>query len=287
MNSKSGPSSFFIAFLAMCSIAQAQAQTTLTTITVTAPKPNEVQGNNTSTFAFFSAFEYSGGSKGGDETDSEKPDDTPGQRTPADELSEYNDFNALPDALKNIITSSGILSAQLLQFFQNNGRIQVVEGLGVYQAQYTPGVLKLDAETLRSFGDGNADYHARVFVSSIAHEVGHAMDKTSFTGSTAAEYENYRAVREANAILNSMLVTSELENTLGIDVIMTGYGTDAQLTALFNNFAQNRQIDPLIDSLKNLVKSNTLNTQGLSDLNGDGSVDQYDRYRQDYNNGYR
>ena len=101
------------------------------------------------------------------------------------------------------------------------------------------------------------------------------------------QFLNYGSAAEARAMLNTMLVASQIESLGNVDVITTGYGTDVELTALFNAFAGHRNVGTLLAEFTEMFLSFPWTGEGARDADGDGKINQKDKLIDDYEKGRR
>jgi len=220
-------------------------------------------------------------------------EDAPGDQPeidPAFYLENNTEFKKLPTKLQALILASPMARNQMATLLRNGLTIEISANMGLYQAEYNPTDNKiiLDAATINDEFSSDADYAASIMISTIAHEIGHAlahMNALFPQATTLGEFIETYKLKEAFAILNSMLISSELEGSTGMDVINVGYATDGELTALFNAFAVHKNIDTLLSQYGDLF----INAEwpGGTDMDGDGKTSQKDKAISQYNDGYR
>lgn len=263
--------------------------TTLPTVTVTAPRPETVSGDSSSYAIYFDSGSGGGGGGGDPLDDHAGPIDDTGVRDFAGELLGNPEFLKLPEALRDIVLDSPRLTAQLADVLAAGVTINMSVDLGAYQAKYDPNTntMYLDKSTMDNFSS-DPDYASRILVGTLAHEVAHAMDDVNGWVAPASSLNEFIANQldaEARAMINTMLVASQIENSSSTNVITTGYATDGQLTQAFNSFAEHRNIDTLTAQFESFVRDTAW--VGGTDKNGDGNINQEDKFIEQYQGGAR
>lgn len=93
-------------------------------------------------------------------------------------LSTYDDFNALPEVLQQMILSSPTASSQMMQFFAAGGDIVFDTDLGITEGQYSvvngKPTITLSSQGIQAADDGNNDaYDNELLIGVLGHELGH------------------------------------------------------------------------------------------------------------------
>lgn len=179
---------------------------------------------------------------------------------PALKLSTYAAFTQLPERLQELVLASPTMTAQMIRFFEAGGRIEFVPGLGNFGGKYLPedNVIQLDESITTAMDPAadNYDYLNGVWISTLAHEVGHwSVGIDVWDGGSLPDYIDHRAVAEAMATVNSMVVAAEIEYLTDFNVTIAGYVSEAQLGPLYETFQNNHDLDALVDAVADLTKT--------------------------------
>lgn len=190
--------------------------------------------------------------------------------SPTIRLRYHSDFNQLPERMQEMVLASPTMTAQMIRFFEAGGTINFVEGLGNFGGRYDPEtqVIELD-ESINAMDPtaDNYDYLNGLWISALAHEVGHWVDGPQvWGGGPLSDYIDHRAVAEAMAIINSMVVAAEIEYLTDYNVTMMGYATDAQLRPLYETFQANHDLSALVDAIADLVKASERFTDDVTEF---------------------
>ncbi|WP_337243973.1 hypothetical protein [Luteimonas sp. gir] len=189
-----------------------------------------------------------------------------------------------------MITHTPTLALQLANFFTSGGTIDVSQSLGDMTAQYDRNglVIRIDANTVQTMMVGTNTYPNAddLMLSIVSHEAAHyILDMAGthifdVTGSEAA-YQAHQAQHEALAIANSMIAANEYALATGEVPTLMGYGSESVLRPHLNAFLTTGDFDTLINSLSGLVLDFPWNG---TDVNGDGVVNQRDKFSQEFRN---
>lgn len=199
------------------------------------------------------------------------------------------EFQKLPDTVKALVYASPTATEQMAALMQAGYSIDVTQNLNV-AARFDPNekVIQINAATMSYFSSGDAsdiEYQARMLISSISHEMGHAISHLNLFASvayTVNQYVDLLAAGEARSMMNQMLISSQLEAGGVRDIINSGYGSDGELTSAWNSFTSHKNVDTLLQQYKDMVLNYSWSGPGAVDLNGDGKVNMTDKYIQSW-----
>lgn len=165
-------------------------------------------------------------------------------------------YAALPAYAQNALMSSPTLVNQLATFMmQNSGDIQFKSNID-YLGRFingTPPMIEVHQDLLNALNNG--EYLAREgFLSTLAHELGHAMTATSGYVLDASSRSSFIASglqSEAYAVLNVMLSMHEVSLAgHGQFIVHTGGNASNAYETLYWQFAQDGNLDNLLASIK-------------------------------------
>lgn len=182
--------------------------------------------------------------------------------SPTARLRYHSDFNQLPERMQDMVLASPTMTAQMIRFFEAGGSIQFVSGLGNFGGEYTVDgagnpLIRLDDSIIlaKDAAGDSYEYLNSVWISTLAHEVGHwVLGVESWSGGSLADYIDHRAISEALATVNSMVVAAEIEYLSDFSVTMMGYATDSQLRPIYEAFQADHDLDALVAQISDLVK---------------------------------
>jgi len=221
-----------------------------------------------------------------DSADPTGPDDGMDDQT-RQFLESQPEFLKLPTALQEIVLNSPSATAAFAQFFAQGGTIN---GVAMSGAQYWDGNppridinQSLLSSALAAQASGNADnaqYYSRQLAGLLAHEVGHFMtDHLDWdTSGNLNEYIIYRTRLESLAIFAGLQMTQEM----GV-MPPHGYASPLNQYDLYQQYLQNGDWNATMNTIDSWVRN--FGWSGGADANGDGVVNQVDRYTSQYPGG--
>lgn len=122
-------------------------------------------------------------------------------------------------------------------------------------------VIRISDELLTSLNDGSA-YRLERFLGAVAHELGHAMthqEGFELDASGRQEYIESGYMNEAYAVVNAMLVMHEVTEAGVADIVpmmvFTGGNTGGAYEAFYAQFAQDADLDSMLTSITDHLKS--------------------------------
>lgn len=217
---------------------------------------------------------------------------------PSDEISEdarafllsQQSFKNLPKAVQQLILNSYVAASFAVQFFARGGSIVAGDLTAASPASYqdgNPPVITIDSDLIdfalaaeQQGNTGNAEFYAKNIAGLLAHELGHmATDHIDWdmTGN-ASEYVEYRARLESLAIMFGV----EIALNMGAE-IPSGYVNNLVAKGIYEQYISDGDWDAALNALDAQVKGTTWGN-GV-DLNGDGKIDQVDKFMSQYPGG--
>lgn len=211
-------------------------------------------------------------------------------------LNRTSQFDQLPERVRTWVNDSPMASGQFAQFFRDGGAIkpEAAEPLASYRER-TPPEIAINPSyypLVNLSGKSTELQEARLFAM-MAHEIGHhAINSRShpFTGTTREENVQYRAEHEARTMLNAFKIFDELREkdpSYRPRYDSIGYGSDLQMAVTYQNWTKHRDEKATVSELAGIVLAtrDSRTTQGLDnvpDYNGDGAVNNAERFRRDW-----
>lgn len=231
--------------------------TSLPRITVTGYRTDNFDGNDGAVFQtlFQSPFDMASSGEGiyTDHQEPEPPDNTEGY-DPDEVVQNSSFYQQLSAEAKEALLSSPTLVAQLAAFLQSGGIIQFGElspGTGEFQAGLNK--ITIDNSVLEALSSGGS-YSIETFLSTTAHELGHAMlNHAGYVLDTSSrqDYIDSGLRSEAYAVLNAMLALHEARNAGQANfTLMTGGNSGSTYEALYWTFVENGDLGALLDGIE-------------------------------------
>jgi|GEM_PF-6324566 len=262
--------------------------TDLPPVVVTAP--STVSGSYSGVYITFMGG--GGGSGPGPVDDHEQPIGPEDPPPPVDSktfLDGHPQFEKLTQQMQAWVLQSEKATNQFADFLKSGGQI-VLADRGAYSARYDPNsnTIILDKGTMERLvaGVGGHPQAEGLMFFAFAHELGHAV-----LAATSAypfnpygneiDWAEFRSKNEALSNANAMLIANELQAAdPSIQIPFSGYGGDQALRPLWNAFLIDHDFDSLINAMSDMVSNYPW--PGGVDLNGDGFINQIDRYIEEF-----
>lgn len=232
--------------------------TSLPRVTVTGYRTDSFDGNDGAIFQtlFQSPFDMASSGEGiyTDHQGPEPPDNTEGY-DPDEVVQNSSFYQQLSTEAKEALLSSPTLVAQLAAFLQSGGVIQFDNVPSGQTGQFLAGLNKItiDNSVLEALNSGDS-YAIETFLSSTAHELGHAMLNHAgyvFDTTSRQAYIDSGLRSEAYAVLNAMLALHEAKNAGQANfTLMTGGNSGGTYEALYWAFVGDGNLSGMLDAIE-------------------------------------
>ncbi|MFK3651487.1 XVIPCD domain-containing protein [Lysobacter enzymogenes] len=215
------------------------------------------------------------------------------EKTTSTPLAGDPQYVAMPARIQEWIGASPAATEAFSNFFQNQGKIQAIPGVGLpyYNPSNPPTIVVDQAQWDQLREPGAPEYPQRHLFGTLAHEIGHDRYNTGnvlFKGGSADDYVHYRAGLEAQAIFTAFPIFKDLEREPAFKQDFPfnsiGYLNGIELATLYKQWRSGEQSDQAIVERIAAKVPDTRYSLGNPppDLNHDGAVTHRDAYLRDY-----